>query len=415
MAHYDSFFWLGLNIVFLIVSAFYSMMEMACVSFNRVRLHYYVSKGDRNALLLNQLLHHPSKLFGTTLIAVNLAMFIGSECAREFHISIGVNPDLAPLTQVIVVIIFGELAPMFAARSYSEHVAMLGIPLVHLSSKLLIPALWILDHMTQIFNALIKSSGSHSTFYLTQEELQKILEEQEGDQPYASNREHFNTITSNIFSLRQKEVGKVMVNLAEIPMVPSNCRIEQARKIFATKNVTYLPIYHNEKSNIIAIAFPRDLVRASDQEKVREFARVPWFVTENVKLPHMLKQFRSNKQEVAVILDIQGHATGMIYKDEIIEEVFSKTQDQTLKVRKALIIDRTFPGSFKVADFNAQFDVELSSKEELTLEELIEFHMGYQPEEGESIYLDPFEISVKETSLLGIKTVSITTKIEGCN
>jgi len=104
------------------------MVEMACVSFNKVRLHYYVNQGNRRAIWLNYLLQHPFRLFGTTLIGVNVAMVVGSECSREFHSALGLSPDLAPLSQVIIVVIFAELAPMFAARHYAEHVAMLGAP-----------------------------------------------------------------------------------------------------------------------------------------------------------------------------------------------------------------------------------------------------------------------------------------------
>ncbi len=117
-----------LNFLSIIMLAFYSMTEMACVSFNKVRLQYYVSKGMKRAIWLNALLQHPSRLFGTTLIGVNIAMFFGSEFSRQFYSSIGLNPDWSPLTQVILVVIFGELAPMFAARRYPEHVSILGIP-----------------------------------------------------------------------------------------------------------------------------------------------------------------------------------------------------------------------------------------------------------------------------------------------
>ena len=101
------------------------MIEMACVSFNKVRLEYYVSKGKKRALWLSFLLHHPAYLFGTTLIGVNVALIIGSECARRFYAALGLNPDLAALTQILLVLIFAEISPMFAGRRYAEHVASL--------------------------------------------------------------------------------------------------------------------------------------------------------------------------------------------------------------------------------------------------------------------------------------------------
>ncbi|MBA3237601.1 MAG: HlyC/CorC family transporter [Parachlamydiaceae bacterium] len=409
--------WLALNFATIVILGFYSMMEMACVSFNRVRLHYYVSKGEKRALLLNELLHHPSRLFGTTLIMVNVAMFAGSEFAREFHEAIGISPDLAPLSQVLIVLIFGELAPMFAARSHSEHMALLGIPILYTSAKILTPILWLLDYLTSFLNAIISRNKVKTAIYLTQEELQKILEEQEEDQIYASDREQFNAITSNIFSLRHKEASQIMTPIDRIPIVASTATIEQTRKLFKDRKVEYLPIYHNDRNNIVGIVLPRDLLRATETRKVREFGRTPWFVTQNTKLTHILKQFRHNNQEVAIILDPQGYAIGLITLDDVIEEIFGETPPTENSARrnrssKRFVIDRTFLGTLTVDEFFNQFNVLLADDRDLTLAQLIETELGYHPETGESIYIDPFELIVKETSLHTIKTVSIKTKIK---
>ncbi len=406
-------FWLMLNLLSVVVLAFYSMSEMACVSFNRVRLHYYVSKKDRRAMMLNELLHQPSKLFGTTLIGVNVAMFFGSECAREFHIAIGLSPDLAPLSQVFLVVILGELAPMFAARGFAEHVAMLGIPLLYASTKIMAPFIYILGWITRIFS---RNNGEvEAQIYLTQEELQKILEEQEEDQPYSSDKTQFNAITSNIFSLHKKTARQIMLPLNRTLTVSSNSSIEDARKVFGSAKISFLPVYHNQKTNIVGIAFPRDLIRSPDNRKVREDARLPWFVTETTPLSRLLKQFRSNNQEAAIILDQQGNAIGVVTLVDVIEEILGKggiLVGKKGEAKKRVVIDRTFPGTLKVEDFNKQFGVILDKEGELTLEELIIDRLNYHPEVGESLYIEPFELVVKEITLRGIKSVTITSKIE---
>jgi CBS domain containing-hemolysin-like protein len=411
---YEAMGWLALNLLSIIMLSFYSMMEMACVSFNRVRLHYYVSKGEKRALWLNYLLHHPSRLFGTTLIGVNVAMIFGSEFAREFHSAIGVNPDLAPLSQVIIVVIFGELAPMFAARGYPEHIAMMGIPLLYASAKIMKPILWGIGAISHLCNMLIGNKEKEGSIYLTQDELQKILEEQEGDQPYASHKQEFNAVSANIFSLRKKDASQVMTPLNHIPSIPSNSTVESTRKLFSKKNIDYLPIYHNDTRQIIGIAFPRDLIRVSDIKRVRDYAHAPWFISQHTKITQILKQFRHNNQEVAVILDKEGNAVGILDLDDIIEEIFEKSSESashhyTPKRKMQLIIDRTFPGDLKVSDFNAQFNVLLQTDVDMTFSELMTDALGHDPEVGESIYIDPFELTVKETTLRGIKSITITT------
>lgn len=411
----DAILWLSLNLLSLIIMSFYSMMEMACVSFNRVRLHYYVEKKHRRAMWINYLLHHPSRLFGTTLLGVNVAMFFGSECARQFHSAIGLDPDLAPLTQVIIVVIFGELAPMFAARSYPEQMALLGIPFVYASAKLMKPVLWVLKGVSTLCNWIIGGKETEASIYLTQEELVKIVQEQEEDQPYITDSQEFNIITSNIFTLKHKIAGQIMTSLNRIPLISSNATVQQARELFQKKKVDYIPIYHNDSAHIVGVAFPRDLIRAADSRRVRDHAKAPWFLTRNTKLSHILQQFKRNNQEVAIILDDQGHAQGLLDLDDVIEEIFGKQNihesSHTLKERHPLFIDRTFPADLKIRDFNTQFGVILSEQESLTLAELMTSLLGHQPEEGESVFIAPFELTVEDVSLRGVKTISIVSKV----
>jgi len=412
----EAMLWLLLNFFTIVVLAFYSMTEMACVSFNKVRLHYYVSKGIKRAVWLNWLLQHPSRLFGTTLIGVNVAMVAGSECSREFHSAIGLNPDLAPLTQVIIVVILGELAPMFAARHYAEHVGMLGAPLLYASAKLMTPLIWAVSWLSKMVHRLTGGAELQPDLFLSQEELQKILEEQEEEPPPPS-EEELNVIAANIFRLRSKDITRTMTHVRHIPMVPSHATIGQVKQLLKKVPVNYIPVFDKHTTNIIGIAFPRDLVRIPDHHLVRDHARPPWFVTQKAKITQILKQFRHNNQSVAVILNRQGIAVGMVNLEDVLEEVFGKGRPppdtpQTIKTEDFIIIDRSFPGDMPVSDFNDQFGVVLHEEEGLTLSQLMAKLLDHHPSEGESIYLKPFELTVKEASLLEAKTVGIKTRLK---
>lgn len=409
---YSAFWWLILNILTILMLAFYSMLEMACVSFNKVRLQYYVSKGNKRAEWLNWLLQNPSHLFGTTLIGVNVATVFGSEFSREFHSAIGINPDFSPLTQVLLVVIFGELAPMFAARRYAEHVALLGVPLIYASAKFLSPVLWAIGAISRFFNWLIGGRETQGNIFITQEELLKILEEQDEEKTTADS-EDFNTVTTNIFHFRLKDVRQVMDPIDSIPKVASNATVLQISNVMQKSDESYVLIYHREPTNIIGIVHVRDLVRAPDNRRARDYALPPWFVTQNTTVMKILNQFRHNNEELAIILNEHGKAEGAIHLNDIVEEIFGTRIHTDQKGSKArLFIERTFPGFMKVGDFNAQFDVVLDNREYLTLSELIIALLGHHPEVGESVYIDPFELTVTESSLLDVKTVHITTRMK---
>jgi putative hemolysin len=400
--------WFLLDVFSIFFLGFYSMIEMACVSFNKVRLHYYVSQGNKRAKWLNELLQHPFRLFGTTLIGVNVAMIIGSEFSREFYRALGLNPDIAPLTQVALVVIFGELAPMFAARHFAENVAMRGVPLLYASSKLLTPILWLIGVITKLTNSLVQGN-THGNIFLSQEELQTILEEH-GEGSIGTPSEEFNTITQNIFLLRHKDAKQCLNPLKKYPRLPSNSTISQMKSLLKRTNADFVPIYSLEVQNIVGIAFPRDLIRASNNRRVRDFARPPWFVTEQTPLTHILQQFQHNNQNVAVILDNLGKAKGLITLDDILAEIFDEGAFKLKKV-KTFIVDRNFSGTKLVGEFNKQFGVVLDTDESLTLAELMNKILGRQPQQGETALTNIFELTAVETSLLEVKSVNIKSRL----
>lgn len=404
--------WLFLNFLTIVVLAFYSMIEMACVSLNKVRLHYYVSQGNVRALYLNYLLQNPARLFGTTLIGVNIAMVVGSECSREFFSAIGLSPDWAPLPQILLVVIFGELAPMFAARHYSENVAILGAPILYASAKLMAPLLWGINWISKIVNKTLYQHNSEPDIFLSQEELQKILEEHSEEYSQDFDSAEFNTIAANIFHLRVKNAAQIMTRLPSVPMIPSNGTVIQMRGILKKTGADFLLVYHNNQTNVVGIAFPRDLVRIPNTKRVRDYARPPWFVTENTKAMQILKQFRRNNQTVAVILNDQGAAVGVLNLDDLLEEIIGKVEegDTKQKTKPLRMIERTLPGEMTVSEFNTQFDADLNEEEDLTLAEFIAKTLGHTPEVGDSIYIAPFEFEIKEASLLEAKTIIVTSR-----
>lgn len=397
----------------LVVQGCFAMIEMACVSFNKVRLQYYVSKQRKRAIWLSYLLHHPALLFGTTLIGVNTAMVVGSECARRFYDSMGISPDFAPLSQIVLVIIFAEITPMFAGRRFAEHVAMLGIPILFFFSILLRPIIWALDLLCQGINRLIGRPVAAGV-YLSREELQNVIEERDEAIVSGPPSKQFNTVVANIFTLKNKTAKDLMQPLTHVPLVPSFCSVAEMRQVVKEKHTPYLPIYHRSPQNVVAVAFPRDLLRLSDNKRIKDYARPPWFITENSSVLQILKQFRRNNQSLAVVLNDKGLATGILTLDEIIDEIFGRTDewmsyDEMVPRAYHIVVDRTFPGDTLLEEFNKQFSVHLTYEDAETLEELMTKALGHTPSRSESVRIDQFELTVEEASLLGAKMILVRT------
>jgi len=393
--------YLSLTLLFILIQGFFAFFEMACVSFNKVRLQYYVSLGTRRALWLNYLLKSPSRLFGTTLIGITTSLVVGSECARRLYESMNLDPDLAPLTQVLLVVIFAELSPMFAARRHPEQAAMFCVPLMILIAKVLTPMIWAFDALSTLVHRAM-SKQKETPLFLSREEVHMAFEER------GEGGDEFNDAASQIFQLKNLSAGQLMMPLSEVQMVPSHFTLEEVRNLVSVHYVPMIPIFHRHVHNIVAVVHLRDLLRAHEQKKVIDLAKSPWFVTRDTSVLQILEQFRRNNQSVAVILDPSGQACGLLTLDQILSEIFGdQTEASIVRVNPTHYVQRTLSGDVSVAEFNLQFNADLPEGTGDTLSDLILAQLDHLPVKEEIVRVKNFEFLIDEPTLRGIKTISV--------
>ncbi len=395
----------------ILTQSFFAMMEMASVSFNKVRLQYYLGKNDRRALCLKYLLNRPALLFGTTLVVVNASLLIGSECARRFYEAVGASPFWAPITQAFLVIVIAEIAPMFAGRRYAEHAVMLGVFILYFIALALSPFIWMIDQLCRWIHHFFDSSISHD-LYLNREELQHVIEDRE-DQFLTEEKSDLSTVVSSIFSLKNRLAKELMIPLEKARALPAGSTVADVRKSLEEEYTPYIPLFHKSRNHIIGIVYPRDLLRLAESKRIRDHARSPWFVTESVSILQILKQFRRNNQSVAVVLSPTGSAIGLLTLDELVDEIFGQ-DDHWVSLGESsaflpVALDRSFPGDMTLEEFKNQYQIELHFKQAKTLAQVMELALGHVPREAESVRVDQFELTVEETTLLGIKTISVKT------
>lgn len=412
--------WIGylvLTLACLVVQGLFSMLEMACVSFNKVRLLYFVSRRQWRARALNFLLHRPAMLFGAILIVINFALLLGSEASRRFYESIHVSPDWTLFSQVLLVLVFAEMAPLLAGRRYAESAVMLGIPFVFVFAMLLLPITWLLDALCRGVGFLMGSPKGAGP-YLSREELQKAIEErEEGTTVPALEKHDLNSTLAYIFSLRNKRAKEVMAPLSSMPMAVISSTIGELRQLLQERYIPFVPLFHQDRRQIVAIAYPRDLLRLSPSQRARDYARPPWFITEELSIMGLLEQFRKNNQSVAVVLNREGLAVGLLTLDEIIDEIFERPGDLgdsggthlASPFASRVVLDRTLSAQMPLSEFNRQFHVHLTYGDAQTLEEVMTLALDHSPKEGESVRIDQFELTVEEASLFGIKSISVHT------
>lgn len=400
-------YYLIFTILCIIFQGFFAMVEMAFVSFNRVRLEYYVKQHNRKAMWLAYLLHNPAYLFATTLIGVNFFLQLGSEVARRFYVELGLSPDFAPITQIFAVLIFAELSPMFAARSHSEHVSMMGITPIYFLSKAFIPFIFVLNGICRIIDWLLKSPPG-AGIYLSREELQKAIEAKDEKHPRVE-KEELDTLVHNILAIKMKTPKELMIPLEVVPMVAYDSKAKEIKELLMGEFVSFLPLYYQKRQNLYGIIYARDLLKLEDDVPVREISRSPWFITEKNSIFQILKQFRWNNQPLAVVLDEEGQATGILTLDRLIEEIFRNTthKDVHNDLKKTILVDRSFFADQKVKEINLLLDIDLPHRDDETLEELMTTALGHAPQKFEAVRIGRFELILEGVPLLTDKKIRI--------
>jgi CBS domain containing-hemolysin-like protein len=390
--------YLLLTLLFVFLQGFFALFEMASVSFNKVRLQYYVSRGNKRALWIHFLLKRPSRLFGTTLIGINAALQIGSECSRRFYESIHLDPDWAPLTQVIVVVILGELAPIFAARRHPEQIAMFCAPFMMALARLLTPIIWAFDALSRLIHGLMGKSKD-APLFLSREEVRMAFEEKEASE------DEFNFIVGQIFQLKNRTALQFMTPLSHVQLVSTAATLAETRHVLSISFSPFVPIYHRTHRNIVAMAHLSDLLKAEEDKKILECARSPWFVAQTTSILEIIEQFRRNNQIVAVILDSSGQAAGLLTLDQILSQIFG--EGAPLQTRAKLYVERTLSGEMFVEEFNVQFQAQLPFESGETLSDRITRELGAAPAKGEEVRIGAFIFTVLEPTLRGVKIISV--------
>ncbi|AAC67850.1 HlyC/CorC family transporter [Chlamydia trachomatis] len=394
------FFWLGVNLLCIFVQGFFSMMEMACISFNRVRLQYYLTKSNKKASYINFLVRRPYRLFGTVMLGVNIALQIGSESSRTCYKLLGISPEYAPATQIILVVIFAELIPLAISRKIPEKIALKGAPILYFAHYLFYPLIQCVGGITNMiyFILNIKEETLHST--LSRDELQKTLE--------THHEEHdFNVIATNIFSLSATSVEQVCQYLDQIPILSATASVRDVCQLVRRHRLDFVPVYHKVKKNVVGIAFPKNLINRNPSDPVVPYLSSPWFITAKSKLIHAIQEFRKNSSNVAIVLNNNGEPMGVLGLHTVFKTLFNTRNIAQLKPKPTSLIERTFSGNTPLSEIENELDIIFMDNDCTTIEQLMLKLLDTPPEVGASIIINDLLLEVKEISLYGIKTVAI--------
>lgn len=343
------FVFIALILLCLVCQAYFTMMEMAIVSIDRIRLEYRAQNADTRALIIKSLLDRPSFLFTTTLIGVNTFLQIGSECSRLLFTTISINPNYSAFSQIFITLLFAELIPLMIARQYSDTIALRGAKILNSVKLALTPILWFMQKINLVIEYLLGNNKS-SLFSLSRKELESVMA-----QKGKKNSFDLVTLMQNLNELKLRRVQEIMIPLKKLPLFSYKTDISHLKDSLKKNYHPFVLIYMKQKSAILGIVFARNLLDKT-VSSITQIIQPAWFVSDSTPIK-MLKLFRQNKQKMAVVLNKKGDARGVITLNTILSEILMNTHKDPLVLDK--VVDKHFCLDTKISFLNQQYNLHL--------------------------------------------------------
>jgi Mg2+/Co2+ transporter CorB len=323
---------IGVLILLLILSAFFSGSETALMSLNRYQLRHKARQGHRGAKLAEQLLKRPDRILGLILLGNNLVNILAASMVALIMMELGGQPAVAlgSLLMTLVILIFAEAAPKTWAALHPERIAYPAALIYYPLLKISYPLIWLINVCSNgvLFLFGVKP-GDSELQALTRDELRTVVHE-------AGSRisSRYQQMLIGILDLEKVTVDDVMVPRNEIVGIDLDDDVSDIGREIADSQHTRLPVFRDSIDNVIGILHLRRLAnmaeRSFDKNELEMLLDEPYFVPEGTPLSMQLVQFQRRRLRIAMIVDEYGDIQGIVTLEDILEEIVGEfTTDPT--------------------------------------------------------------------------------------
>ena len=395
---------IGLLVVLLILSAFFSGSETALMSLNRYKLRHKARAGHRGAMLADKLLQRPERLIGLILLGNNTVNISASALVGVVSVQLGGELGFAIGTAclTLVVLIFAETAPKTLAAMHPERVAFpaayIYVPLL----KILYPLVWMTNTLANGVLYLFGLRKSDADGYaLSREELRTVVYE-----AGARISQKYRHMLINILDLEQVTVDDVMVPHNEVIGIDLEDDIEEIAKMIQHCEHTRLPVYRDNIDNVTGLLHLRRLANLASQSgftksDLEELLVEPYFVPEGTPLSTQLVQFQKARQRFALVVDEYGDNQGIVTLEDILEEIVGEFTTDPAADDEEIVkeSDQSYlvNGTANIREMNRIMNWNLPTNGAKTLNGLILEYLETIPESGTELKVEGYPIEIIET------------------
>ncbi len=407
-------------IVTMVFSAFFSGMEIAFVTSNRMLVEMDKEKNGLSQRLLSVFYHHPNNFVSTMLVGNNIALVIyGILIAKFFDNTISRGMEAAftvpadTILSTIIVLFTGEFLPktlfksnpnrlltVFAIPAYVCYVVLWPISKFATSlSRMLLRVIGVRMSKESVDEAFTKVDLD----YLVQSSIDNAKSEDDIEDEVK--------IFQNALDFTDTKVRDCMVPRTEINAVDTdNCSIDDLKQKFIESGNSKLIVYESDIDHIIGYIHSSELFK--NPVNWRDGIRTMPFVPETMAASKLMQTFLQQKKSLGVVVDEFGGTSGIVSLEDIVEEIFGEIEDEHDNAK--YIAKKTSDGEFilsarlEIDKVNDRFDLDLPESDEyMTVGGLILHYYQSFPKLNEIVKVGRFEFKIIKNTMTKIELVRL--------
>lgn len=383
-------------IILLFLSAFFSSAETSLTSVNKHRIRSLADdEANKKASLVMKLIEEPQRMLSAILIGNNIVNLSASSLATSLAINYFENIGAGIVTGILTffILVFGEIMPKNLATLYSEKLSLAYAPIIYAIMVILTPVSFVLNKISAFLMFILRIDTKSKATVITENELRTIVDVSHEEGVIESDER---TMITNVVDFGDSYAKDVMVPRIDMTFADVNMNYEALRDIFKAEQYSRLPVYSEDRDNIVGIINLKDVFFYNGDNNsfdIRNFMRDAYFTYEHKKTSELLNEMRKASISIAIVLDEYGAVAGLITLEDLLEEIVGEIRDEydydeEDDIQKISDNEYIIDGASKLEDINELLGLNLNSEDYDSIAghviNLLEHlpHVGEQVKEG---------------------------------
>ncbi|MCQ4865034.1 hemolysin family protein [Pseudoflavonifractor phocaeensis] len=414
-----------LQVVLILVNAFFAATEIAVISLNENVLRHQAEDGDKKAAKLLKIVETPTRFLSTIQIGITLAGFLGSAFAADnfagrirdwavasYQLDAGAAAAVNTLSVILITIIlsfftlvFGELVPKRIAMQKTDKVARMACGVVSVLAAFMRPIIWLLTVSTNGILRLLHIDPNAEDDEVSEEEIRMMVDIGEEKGAIESGEKE---MIENIFEFNNMTAEDVMIHRTDVVMLWAEDPDEEIVRTIEETGLTRFPVYEEDADDVVGVLNTRTYLLNARLERprpLRELLTPAYFVPESVRTDVLFRDMQAKKIHMAVVVDEYGGTSGIITMEDLLEEIvgniydeFDPQEDQEIVQLEANLW--RVAGSADLEEVAEALDMELPEDEECdTLGGLVFAQLSVIPEDGSHPAVDIYGLHIEVEEL----------------